>query len=161
VGNDRLSQIGSAVVAEVAAGADLGSELLRRVGSAARLAERHRMVRTQREEQRSESDEQQHDAASSSSKHKPVKPGGEIIRCKVWILVDKARTPQTLLHLLPRIALCPCAGTYPPRGNSPKFNGSFRGSRNGNFRGGEAHGATPIAHCGEVVASQMPHVFAA
>src|SRR4029453_1561048 len=62
VGNDRLSQIGSAVAAEIAPGADLGPELLRRVGSAARLAERHRMVRTQREEQRSESDEQQHDA---------------------------------------------------------------------------------------------------
>jgi len=62
VGDDGLSQIGSAVAAEIAAVADVGPELLRRVGSAARLAERHRMVRTQREEQRSESDEQQHDA---------------------------------------------------------------------------------------------------
>jgi hypothetical protein len=49
VGNDRLSQIGSAVAAEI--GADLDPELFRRVGSAARLAERHQMVRTQREEQ--------------------------------------------------------------------------------------------------------------
>jgi hypothetical protein len=51
------------------------------------------------------------------------------------------------------------------RRNSPKFNGSFWRSRNGNFHGGgggtEAHGATPIAQCGEVVASQMPYVFAA
>ena len=62
VGDDRLSQIGSAVAAKIAAGADIGPELLRRVASAARLAERHRMVRTEREEQRSESDEQQHDA---------------------------------------------------------------------------------------------------
>jgi len=35
--------------------------LLRRVGSAARLADRHRMVWTQREKQRSESNEQHHD----------------------------------------------------------------------------------------------------
>jgi len=62
VGEDRLSQIGSAVAAEVTAVADLGPELLWRVSSAARLAERHRMVRTQREEQRSESNEEQHDA---------------------------------------------------------------------------------------------------
>ena len=62
MGDDRLSQIGSAVAAEIAAIADLNPELLRRVGSAARLAERHRMVRTQREEQRSESDEEQHDS---------------------------------------------------------------------------------------------------
>src|SRR5262249_51208707 len=48
--------------------------------------------------------------ASWSSKHEPVKPGREIIRCKVWILVDNARTPQTLLHLHPRIALYPVAG---------------------------------------------------
>jgi hypothetical protein len=60
VGDDRFSQIGSAVAAEITAVADVRPELLRRVGSAARLAERHRMVRTQREEQRSESDEQQH-----------------------------------------------------------------------------------------------------
>jgi hypothetical protein len=48
------------------------------------------------------------------------------------------------------------------RGNRPKFSGA---ARNGNFHGGGggtgAHGATPIAQCGEVVASQMPHVFAA
>jgi hypothetical protein len=62
VGDDRRSQIGSAVAAEVAAVADLGPELLRRVGSAARVADCHRMVWTQREKQRSESDEQQHDA---------------------------------------------------------------------------------------------------
>ncbi len=62
VGDDRLSQIGVAVAAEIGAPADLGPELLRRVSSVARLAERHRMVRTQHEEQRSESDEQQHGA---------------------------------------------------------------------------------------------------
>ena len=62
VGDDRLSQIGSAVATEIAAVADLGPELLGRVRSAARLAERHRMVRTRREEQRSESDEQHHGA---------------------------------------------------------------------------------------------------
>jgi hypothetical protein len=62
VSDERFSQIGSAVAAEIAAVADLYPELLRRVGSAAHLAERHRMVRTQREEQRSESDEQQHDS---------------------------------------------------------------------------------------------------
>ncbi len=62
VGDDRLSQIGSALAAEIAGVVDLGPELLRRVSSAARLAERHRMIRTQLEEQRSESDEQQHDA---------------------------------------------------------------------------------------------------
>ena len=62
VSDERFSQIGSAVAAEIAAVGDLYPELFRRVGSAARLAERHRMVRTQREEQRSESDEQQHDS---------------------------------------------------------------------------------------------------
>jgi hypothetical protein len=62
VGDDRLPQIGSAVAAEIAAAADLSPQLLRRVGSAARLADRHRMVGTQREEQRSESNEQHHDA---------------------------------------------------------------------------------------------------
>ena len=62
VSDNRFSQIGSAVVAEKAAVADLYPELLRRVGSAARLAERHRMVWTQLEEQRSESDEEQHDS---------------------------------------------------------------------------------------------------
>jgi hypothetical protein len=62
VGDDRLSEIGVAVAAEIAAVADLGPELLRRISSAARLAESHRMVRAKRKEQRSESDEQQHDA---------------------------------------------------------------------------------------------------
>jgi|SRR2546425_2443041 len=62
VGDDRLSQIGSAVATEIADVADLGPELLGRVRSAARLAERHRMVRTRREEQRSESDEEHHGA---------------------------------------------------------------------------------------------------
>src|SRR5262245_58461206 len=51
VGDDGRSQIGSAVAAEIAAVADVGPELLRRVGPAACLAARHRMVRTQREEQ--------------------------------------------------------------------------------------------------------------
>jgi len=63
VSDDRFSQIGSAVEAEIAAVAELYPELLRRVGSAARLAERHRMVWTQLEEQRSESDEHQHDSS--------------------------------------------------------------------------------------------------
>jgi len=49
-------------VAEIAAVADLGPELLGRVSSAAFLAERHRMVRARREEQRSESDKQHHGA---------------------------------------------------------------------------------------------------
>jgi hypothetical protein len=80
VGGDRLSQIGSAVAAEIAAVAELGPELLRRVGSAARLAERHRMVRTQREKQRSESDEKQHDACIVVLEAKPVKPGAKIVR---------------------------------------------------------------------------------
>jgi len=62
VGDNRLSQIGSAVAAEIAIVADLGPKLLGRVRSAARLAKRHRMVRAQLEEQRSESDEHQHDA---------------------------------------------------------------------------------------------------
>jgi len=62
VGDDRLSQIDSALAAEIAGVVDLGPELLRRVSSAARFAERHRMIRTQLEEQRSQSDEQQHDA---------------------------------------------------------------------------------------------------
>jgi len=62
VGDDRPSQIAAAVAAEIAAIADLGPELLGRVSSVARPAQCHRMVRTQREEQRSESNEQQHDA---------------------------------------------------------------------------------------------------
>jgi len=61
VGDNRLSQIGSAVAAEIAIVADLGPKLLGRVRSAARFAKRHRMVRAQLEEQRSESDEHQHD----------------------------------------------------------------------------------------------------
>jgi hypothetical protein len=114
VGDDRRSEIGSAIAAEVAAVADLGPELLRCVGSAARIAECHRVVWTQREKQRSESDEQQHDAASSSSKRTPVKPGGKIVRWEMWILVDNPDRRALLLRLLPRIALSPFARTYPP-----------------------------------------------
>src|SRR5882724_11760307 len=48
----------------------------------------------------------------------------------------------------------------PPRGR-----GSSRRSRNCSFHDGgvrpQAHGATPIAQRGEVVASKMPHVLAA
>ena len=62
VGHDRLSQIASAVVAEVAAVANVGPELLGRVRSAARATQCHRMTRTQREKQRSESNEHQHGA---------------------------------------------------------------------------------------------------
>src|SRR6266403_4771633 len=62
VGDNRLSQIASAVGAEIAAVADVGPELLGRVSSAARPAQSYRMIRTQREEQRSESNEHQHDA---------------------------------------------------------------------------------------------------
>ena len=50
--------------------------------------------------------------------------------------------------------------TVPAR---PRAAGSFRRSRNGGFHGGvgtQAHGATPIAQCGEVVVSKRPHVFA-
>jgi len=61
VGDDRLSQIASAVAAAIAAITDLGPELLGRVSSLARPAQCHRMVWTQREEQRSESNEHQHD----------------------------------------------------------------------------------------------------
>jgi hypothetical protein len=43
--------------------------------------------------------------------------------------------------------------------------GSSQRNRNGSFHSGsvgtEAHGATPIAQHGEVVASKMPHLFAA
>src|SRR5207249_11807523 len=53
--------------------------------------------------------------ASLSSKHKPVKPGAEIVRWKMWILVDNSRAPRALLHILPWIALSLFAGTYPPR----------------------------------------------
>ena len=92
MGDDRLSQIASAVAAEIAAGADLGPKLLGRVSSAARPAECHRMVRTHREEQRSESNEHQHDARIVFSKHEPVKPGSEIVWWKVWMLVDNRAT---------------------------------------------------------------------
>jgi len=61
VGDDRLSQIASAVAAAIAAITDLAPELLGRVSSLARPAQCHRMVWTQREEQRSESNEHQHD----------------------------------------------------------------------------------------------------
>ena len=67
VRDERLPQIGSALAAEVAAVADLRPELLGRVSSAARLAERDWMVRAQLEEQRPESDKQQHDARIMSS----------------------------------------------------------------------------------------------
>ncbi len=53
--------------------------------------------------------------ASSSSKHEPVKPGSEIVRWKVWTLVDNSRPPHALLHLLRRIALFRFAGTFPQR----------------------------------------------
>jgi len=61
VGDDRLSQIASAVAAEIAVVADLGPELLGCVRSLALAAECHRMIRAQREEQRSKSNKQQHD----------------------------------------------------------------------------------------------------
>jgi len=62
VGDDGLSQIESAVMTERAVVADLGTELLGRVSSLAPPAQCHRMIRTQGEEQRSESNEHQHDA---------------------------------------------------------------------------------------------------
>jgi len=62
VGDDRRSQIASAVVAARAAITHLGPELLGRVSSVARPAQCHRMIWTQREEQRSESNENQHGA---------------------------------------------------------------------------------------------------
>jgi hypothetical protein len=62
VGDDRGSQVASAVVAARAAIAHLGPELLGRVSSVARPAQCHRMIWAQCEEQRSESNEHQHDA---------------------------------------------------------------------------------------------------
>ena len=53
--------------------------------------------------------------ASSFSKHERVKPGDEIVRWKVWTLVDNSRPTRALLHLLRRIALSTFAGTFPPR----------------------------------------------
>jgi len=67
VRDERLPQIGSALAAEVAAVADLRPELLGRVSAAARLAERDWMIRAQLEEQRPESDKQQHNARIMSS----------------------------------------------------------------------------------------------
>jgi len=67
VRDERLPQIGSALAAEVASVADLRPELLGRVSAAARLAERDWMIRAQLEEQRPESDKQQHDARIMSS----------------------------------------------------------------------------------------------
>ena len=62
VGDDRPSQIGSAVPAEKGTVVDFGAELLGRISSVARPAECDRMIRARREEQRSESNKQQHDA---------------------------------------------------------------------------------------------------
>lgn len=78
--DERLNQIGSALAAEVAAVADLRPELLGRVSSAARLAERHWMVRAQLEKQRPESDKQQHDARIVSSSTSLSSTGSEIVR---------------------------------------------------------------------------------
>ena len=86
----RLCQIGSAVGAEVAAVADVYPELFWRVSPVARPAQRHRMIRTQREEQRSESNEYQHDARIVVLGARAVKPGSEIVWWKVWILVDNS-----------------------------------------------------------------------
>ena len=71
--DERLPQIGSALATEVAAVADVGSELLGRIRSAARVAECHWMVGAQLEEQRPESDKQQHDARIVVVEHEPVK----------------------------------------------------------------------------------------
>jgi hypothetical protein len=136
VGNDRFPQIGPAIAAEIAAVADLGPELLGRVRSAARLAERHRMVRTQREEQRSESDEEQHDDCIVVLEAKPVKRGGKIVRWKVWILVDNSRAPHTSLQLLRWIALSSFAGTFPPGSARPcgETRANQRTSSGGRYR---------------------------
>jgi hypothetical protein len=75
VGDDGLSQIGSAVMAESAAIADLGPELLGRVSSLALPAQSHRMIRTQSEEQRSESNEYQHDARIVVLEARPCQVG--------------------------------------------------------------------------------------
>ena len=88
MGNDRFPQIGPTVAAQVAAVADLGPKLLGRVRSAARLTERNGMVRTQREEHRSESDEEQHDARIVDLAVRPVKLAPEIARWEMWMLVD-------------------------------------------------------------------------
>ena len=125
--DDGLSQIESAVAAEIAAVAECRPELLGRVSSLARSTECHRMVRARREEQRPESNEQHHDSRMVFAKHESVKSGSEIVRWKVWILVD----------------------------NSDRRDGGFH-------RGGvgtQAHGATPIAQRGKVVATKMPHAL--
>ena len=80
VRDERLPQIGSALAAEVAAVADLRPELLGRVSSAARLAERHWMVRAQLKEQRPESDKQHHNARIMSSSTSLSSTGSEIVR---------------------------------------------------------------------------------
>jgi hypothetical protein len=82
VGGDRLSQIGSAVAAEVAAVANLGPELLGRVSSAARRAERYWMIRARLEEHRPESDEQHHDGGIVIIKPEPVKDRLRKVRWK-------------------------------------------------------------------------------
>jgi hypothetical protein len=73
VRRDRLSQIGSAVAAEVAAVSDFGPELRGRVGLAARLAEGDWMIQAQLEEQRPESDKEHHDARIVVRQNEPVK----------------------------------------------------------------------------------------
>ena len=54
--------------------------------------------------------------------------------------------------------------THPTAPALPWGPGSLRRSPHGSFHsnsvGTEAHGATPIAQCDEVVVSEMPHAFA-
>src|SRR5262249_1559203 len=96
-GDDRFPQNGSALPAEVAAAADLSPELLGRVRSAARLAERRRWsghITKSNDLSRMNTNTMR---ASSFSKHEHVKPGGEIVRWKVWTLVDSSRPTRALL----------------------------------------------------------------
>src|SRR4030095_6646625 len=154
VGEDPLSQIGSAVAAEIAAVADLGPELLRRVASAARLAERHRMVRTQCEEQRSESDEHQHDARIVVLEAQACQAGRRNSSVEGGVsggYLQPAARSSSSFYVDSSIPVCGDLSTA--RRNRPKFNGSLRRSRNGSSHGGglnnQAHGATPTAHpCG-------------
>jgi hypothetical protein len=128
VSDDGLSQIESAVGAEIAAVAEFRPELLGRVSSLARPTECQRMVRARREKQRSESNEQHHDAR---------------------IVVRKARACQVGR----RNSLVESVDSVD---NSDRRDGSFH-------RGGvgpQAHGATPIAQRGKVVATKMPHALA-
>jgi len=168
VSDNGLSQIGAALAAEIAAVADLGPELLGRVGSAARRAERHRMVRTQLEEQRSESDEQQHDVrivvleARDCQAGRRNKFGG--ICGFGWIVPDRRAPLLQLLRWDSSIPVCGDLSTAP--GNRPRFRGSFRRSLRYRIVDyvaivAESHGAAPTGQREKVIRLKRSHMFAA